>query len=601
MPNLYLPAAAAILSLILLLNYSLKKRLKLKENDIYQIMLIAVFCDSLLVSSIFINYYTNRNDDLIRCLNRIDFLFLFLWSTCLFLYTFIVIHKKEENFDKKFRIAFLSTVSVTAILYTIMWFLPIDIVAIDAIRATAQGPAVNFSIVANVIYFIISLFTILLHPRKINRQVIPVFICILVTVIIAILFTLNPYLICISMGFTIVNLSMYFTIENPDLQMLEIVNQAREQAQKANQAKTDFLSGMSHEIRTPLNAILGLSECILNDNAIEEAKEDASDIVAASRTLLELVNGILDISKIEAGRMELVNKDYDLVEVAETVAKIVRTRIGEKPLILNTFFSPDIPGVLYGDEAKLRQILTNLLTNAVKYTDKGTVDFTISCSIDAHISVLEIKVKDTGRGIREDELDRLFKKFSRLDEANNSSIEGTGLGLAITENLVKIMGGTIDVRSTYGEGSEFVVHIPQTIHSLARRPKQTDAAAIRKFPGRKVLVVDDNPLNIKVASRLLEHLEINVSSAPTGEECIEMCGSDRYELILMDDMMPGLNGAETMHRLKENPLFSTPVIVLTANALEGMREKYLDEGFDDYVTKPLDKMELQRVLRKYLL
>lgn len=601
MPNLYLPASAAIISAIIYSVYCSKKRLGVRENVLYRIMLVVEFFDAALVSVIFLNAYTSLWEPLIIFLNRLDYMCLFCWATCLFLYTYIVIHKSDENFEKKYRIIRICATVWSAFLTLVMWHLKIEIVMIDIIKCTAQGSAVYFSIVACVIYFILSLIIIIGNKRKISSRVIPVFASVIITVIIALLFSVNPYLICISMGLTLIDLIMYFTIENPDLQMLDIVNMAKEDAQRANQAKTDFLSSMSHEIRTPLNAIVGLSECILKETALDKAKEDAHDIVSASNTLLELINGILDISKIEAGKMELVNREYDLVEMATHLTKIIKPRIGEKPIVLKTDFSEEIPGVLYGDEAKVRQIITNILTNAIKYTEKGTIDFVISCRNEGEVSRLVFTVADTGRGIKPEQMEGLFDKFKRLDEDRNTSIEGTGLGLAITQKLTEMMNGTIDVQSTYGEGTIFTVVIPQTIRQQERRKKQKNEEQVREYPGKQVLVVDDNKLNIKVENHLLKHYGIEADSALSGAECLELCAAKKYDLILLDDMMPEMSGTETMLKLREDASFKTPVVVLTANAFEGMREDYLEKGFDDYLAKPMNSGELQRVLNIFLL
>ena len=600
MPNLYLPAAAMILSGILLTIFCLKKRVYIKENVVYLHMLIAILLDSMLVSAIFVVAYKYFNESVIVLLNRFDYMCLFAWVTGLFLYTYIVIHKKDADFEKRYRRIVIFTLSASVILSIVMWFLDIDLIAIDMIKTTAQGAAVNFSIISCVCFMLISLGLIIFNPRKIKRQVIPVFVGLLISMIIAFLFSINPYLILVSFGLMTVNLVMYFTIENPDVQMLEAVNEAKEKAQRANNAKTEFLSAMSHEIRTPLNAIVGFSECIMDDKSLAEAKEDAKDIRNASGTLLELVNNILDISKIEAGRMEIVNKEYDLTRTASLIAKIVQTRIGEKPIILETDFSSDIPPVLFGDESKIRQIMTNLLTNAVKYTEKGRVDFIITSKNDNDTAIVEITISDTGRGIRQDQIKHLFDKFKRLDEDLNSSIEGTGLGLSITKNLVEMMNGSINVQSVYGRGSTFTVTVPQTIRPHASVAAPTSDLPVLSYPDRKVLVVDDNALNLKVATRMLELFDIHADTANSGSRCLELCSATTYDLILMDDMMPGMNGAETMEKLRELPGFSAPIVVLTANALEGMKEKYCASGFSDYLSKPIIKNDLGKILQLFL-
>lgn len=604
MPNLYLPVSATVISAIILGVYCLKKKLKIRENTLYFIMLISILCDSILVSCIFLNAYTSLNKVLINILNRIDFMMLFCWSTCLYLYTFSVLYKGDDSFDAKFKVAKSVSISIASVLCVVMWCLDIEIIYIDNTKATAQGDAVNFSIVSCVLFFLSSFFSILITPgeirQKAKKRVIPVYVSLAVTLIIAALFAINPYIICISMGLTVVNLIMYFTIENPDLQMLDVVQMAKEEAMKANQAKTDFLSSMSHEIRTPLNAILGFSECLMDEDDIEMVRDEAKDIVNASNILLELVNGLLDISKIESGKMEIVNKEYDIAEVASNVTKLVRTRIGDKPVALNLGIAQNIPGLLYGDEAKVRQIMTNILTNAVKYTDKGSVTFTLTCTNEGSTSNLVICVVDTGRGIKKEDMDSLFDKFKRLDEDKNSAIEGTGLGLSITEKLVHMLDGDITVKSTYGEGTEFTVYIPQTIRSMEKAAKKQDESASLSFVGKRIMIVDDNELNIKVESLLIRKYKTAVDSALSGAECIRKCLENTYDLILMDDMMPEMNGTETMKILKETYHYETPVVVLTANAIEGMKDDYIRSGFDDYLAKPMEKKEIIRVLNRFL-
>ena len=397
---------------------------------------------------------------------------------------------------------------------------------------------------------------------------------------------------------------MYFTIENPDVKMIEQLNTAKDAVEKANRAKSDFLSSMSHEIRTPLNAIVGFSECILNENDLESAKGDAKDIIMASQNLLEIVNGILDISKIEADKMEIVESEYSLKENLDSLVKLTIPRIGEKPIEFKTKFAPDIPSVLYGDSAKVKQIISNILTNAVKYTDRGIITFEVNCINKENSCSLVISVEDTGRGIKADKIDTIFNKFERLEEDRNTTLEGTGLGLAITKRLVEMMGGKIVVQSKYGAGSKFTVYLKQEIRNtlLKQEKSYTVTVANADFSNKRVLVVDDNKINLKVASRILEPFKIQVEECMSGEECLAKIREGiTFDLILMDDMMPRMTGTETFHELEKIEWFKTPVVVLTANAIEGMKEKYLKEGFKDYLAKPIDKLELERVLGQYLI
>ena len=403
---------------------------------------------------------------------------------------------------------------------------------------------------------------------------------------------------------TLTVIIMYFTIENPDVKMIQQLNMAKDQAEKANQAKTEFLSNMSHEIRTPLNAIVGFSECLLEAKNSDETKEFAQDIVNASNNLLEIVNGILDISKIEANKMEIIPKEYNPREVFNSLCKLVIPRIGDKPIEFKSYFSPDLPGILKGDMAKVKQIVLNILTNAAKYTDKGEISFTVNCinRPETNTSLLYISVKDTGRGIKKEDVERLFNKFERIDEDKNTTFEGTGLGLAITKSLTEMMVGRINVFSKYGEGSKFRVYLEQEIVSMEIPEGNQEEIEIdyEAHKGKRILVVDDSKINIKVACQILKPYSFNVVSAESGYEALDIAKSQTFDLILMDIMMPKMDGIEALRRLKEINGFNVPVIALTADAIEGQDEKYISAGFNDYLSKTIDKYELNRVLNKFL-
>ena len=601
---MYFTISGLFCIVLLMILFFSKSRIDSKETKLYGFMLISSFFDIVLVlAELIITYYflDDVNMYLVKGLNKIDFIHYIMWPTLLSLYTIYVTYLDEEKYNKAKKI-FL-TLDIIAILIEFM--LPINIISTkEVMGVTGIGPAFVFLISS--FYVIVNIIILIKNYKKIkNKKNLP-FLFFLIFIIIAMLLRVyNPTLIVIPAIIVYINMIMYFTIENPDVKLIEEINIAKESAIKASNAKTEFLSNMSHEIRTPLNAIVGFSEALQSDERIPvEAKEDIKDIVMASDSLLEIVNGILDISKIEADKLEIINTTYSPKKVFDELVVLTRGRLGfEKKIEFKTSFSSDIPATLYGDYARVKQIVLNLLTNAVKYTNEGYINFTVECvNINKDLCRLIISVEDSGIGIKKDKIDKLFTKFERLDEERNITIEGTGLGLAITKKLVELMHGKMVVQSIYGKGSKFTVSLDQKIVATKEKEEIKEKTVVKgNYKGKRVLVVDDNKLNLKVAERLLREYNLFVDEVASGFDAIDRINMGvPYNLILMDDMMPKMSGCETLKELKKNKDFHTKTVALTANAISGMREKYLSVGFDDYLAKPIKKEELEVILDKYL-
>ncbi len=425
---------------------------------------------------------------------------------------------------------------------------------------------------------------------------------------------------------------------------LDELREQKQIADNANESKSQFLANMSHEIRTPINAVLGLNEMILREcdkvkgnedtesPAVKEAfaniGEYSGNIEGAGNNLLSIINGILDISKIEAGKMDIVDVEYDLKSLLKDINDMILFRAAEKGLEFLIDVDETLPGVLYGDRVRIRQVITNILTNAVKYTDNGTVRLTVSTKNadrvkEGDILELTAAIQDTGIGIRREDMDKLFDKFQRFELDRNSSIEGTGLGLAIARQLVSMMGGNIKVDSEYGHGSTFTVTIPQKVISaepVGNLKVRTDNVSDDKNSGKAddarhpykpsftapdalVLIVDDSKVNLIVAKALLKDTGVKTDTADGGSKAVELAGQKAYDLILMDQRMPNMDGTEALNLIRKQeggPNVETPVICMTADAIIGAKERYMEEGFDDYLSKPINSHELEQTMLKYL-
>ena len=596
------------LSLIAFIYYR-RKKIESNEINIFN-KIIATSLFSVVFELLSCLFVYNYHDYYIPAIivNKIYIATIFIWNYYFTLYT-LEISLNEEN---KLAKIINDNIQKIFIFFKILFVVIVALILITPLEFHSNGQEVFSSglatdvcyagIVVFVITWIVSIISN--HKHILNKKYIPLFVFMVIVGALMFVRTYRPDVLLISSFECFISVLMYFTIENPDVKMIEQLEIAKEQADKANHAKSDFLSNMSHEIRTPLNAIVGFSESLKDENIPESARENVEDIIMASNNLLDIVNGILDISKIEANKLEIIDKEYDIKSVLDELTALTKARIGDKGLDFRVNIDPTIPRVLYGDNVRLKQVILNILTNAVKYTKEGYVIFTVSSVIKNDVCRLIFAVEDSGIGIKEESIPKLFSKFERLDVEKEITIEGTGLGLAITKKLIELMNGTIVVQSVYGKGSKFTISIDQRIIA-AEAPIIHEAPAasstVVDAKGAKILVVDDNELNLKVASVLLNKYHFTIETATNGQECLnKVRRGGEYDIIFMDDMMPKMNGRETLAKLKEDPNFKIPVIALTANAITGMRQEYLNSGFNDYLSKPIEKTELERVIKEFI-
>ena len=597
--GLYFSISSLFFVLILGIVFSMKKIVLNEETKLYKKILIVTIVGLTLeiLTAYWYSYGIENTESIYLIASKMTLAYYAAWSF-LFMNYIMCVCKVDKTITKIF-LGFL------AIILVLVFVLPMKINVASEI-ATPSGASVAITYISCLIFTLIDIILYLIHRKIVStKKFLPLYILLILGVVFFIIVYLYPELFLMGYGLSLIVTIMYFTIENPDIKLVEYEKSEKERAEAASLAKSEFLSSMSHELRTPLNAIVGLSEDIdsYKDKVPPEVREDTKDIINASNTLLEIIGSILDISKIESGKLDIIESDYAPKEEFESLAKIMRTKFTEKNLEFQMTIAPNVPEVLYGDRLRIKQIINNFLSNGYKYTDAGKVTFDVTW-LDASSS-LKLVVSDTGRGVAKEDIDKLFTKYDRLGVEKTSSVQGTGLGLAITKTLIDLMGGTVKVDSELMVGTTFTVILPQKIgnkEALEALKKEANAAPARlDYTGMRLLVVDDNMLNIKVLKKAIKALNFEVDECYNGAEALEKIEiNNNYDLVLMDIQMPVMGGEDAIKSLRGMSNFKSPVVALTADAMTGAKEKYEKMGFNDYLAKPFTRDTIDKKISSIL-
>ena len=594
-------------SLILNIMFYSKKHVDTKETRIYGIVAFINLIGILLeVFSVLAIEYFGINSVVSIITNKCYLISLLCFGFTFSLYVLNAAQLSSSKFDAFYEKLYKRITILMYVLFALTLFgvciLDISLFEGNSL-AYAYGDAVNLVyniyVLCAFCYFVSIVVNI--DTIKNNKRNISILVFIVIVIVSCYLTKNYPGMLFMAAFETLVVFLMYHTIENPDVKMLEKLGIAKQEVNKANKAKMDFLSNMSHEIRTPLNSIVGFSDCLLDTDDVGEIKSNAKDIINASENLLEVVNGILDGSKIEAGNIEIKNASYDSAETFNSIADLIAPKIRDKGLEFKCYVAPDIPKTLYGDSINIKKIISNLLINACKYTEDGFIKYDVSCVNTGDYVKLIISVEDTGVGIKRQDFDKIFSKLQRLDIDRKD--DDSGLGLAVIKQLTELMGGKVIVHSEYGKGTIFTILINQYIVNDGPAVVERKYNKMLDLSNVRILLVDDNSLNLKVSSKILEKYNANrITMCSSGFECLDLINSgNEFDIIFLDDMMPKMTGVETLKKLKEIEGFKTPVVALTANAILGMKDKYIEAGFDDYLSKPINKSILIEVLNKILI
>lgn len=595
--------------ILLLLSYYLQKHLASISSKLFRLLLWIVTV--LLITEIVSTYafVYGETQILHSVFLKIHWLTGILFFYVLYLYCVCFLKETKAKTVREL----ISTesrckyITIFSLISTIVYlFLPLPYMTAENFTFIPGLPAYFVTGYSLVIVLLIIVLMIknrnIIDSRRI-RAIIIMFLDLSIIVIVQFIF---PKTVIFGLGFILEIYFLYFYIENPDLMMIESLEESKKEIEESSLAKTDFLSNMTNEIRSPMNSIVGFSEAILNNSNCdsETIRTNLENITTSGNNLLDIINNILDVSKIESGKEHVEEKEYSIGNVIVSLSSVIKARLENSPVKFITEIDNSLPKTLYGDSAKLYQILLNLLTNSLKNTEVGKIKLDVKKEIKNDIATLKFKISDTGSGIKKEDYDKLFVKSN---STTSNDKDGTGLGLIITKQYVDLLGGKISFESEYGVGTVFYIEIPQRIIDMTpigdikdvKDPEES--LELLDCSGKKALIVDDNKLNLKVASRILSEYKFEVITITTGEECVyRIKDGEKYDIIFIDHIMPEMNGIQVVRILKKLDGYKIPpVVALTANAITGAKDIYLNEGFDEYLSKPVNRAELNQIINKY--